>query len=282
MDVEDLKIPWNSKSIVLISIAAIIAIYVFLQNNRIEVQHLDVEINHLPEGLEGLKIAHLSDVHIPKNASSIEKLVNILRKEDPDIIVLTGDILDGSASIDNPDFNELCKSLAGITDTYAVTGNHEARKNSTGEWAEALDKNSVKVVENKIEIYRKGNSKLAIMGLKDNCGYSYQYFDNIETVKAIPRILLAHRPELFHTYCSGSNKIRPDLVFSGHVHGGQFRIPFLNKGVLSPNPGFFPEYTSGLYASGNGVQMIVSRGLGNSIIPVRINNRPHLPIIHLK
>lgn len=98
----------------------------------------------------------------------------------------------------------------------------------------------------------------------------------------MPKILLAHRPEGFSTYSSDSFSIKPDLVFSGHAHGGQFRIPISNKGIVAPNQGFFPKYTSGLYASNNGVQMIVSRGLGNSIIPIRINNRPHLPIIELK
>jgi predicted MPP superfamily phosphohydrolase len=72
------------------------------------------------------------------------------------------------------------------------------------------------------------------------------------------------------------------LVFSGHAHGGQFRIPFLKKGIIAPNQGLFPKYTSGLYSSNNGIQVMVSRGLGNSIIPIRINNRPHLPIIRLK
>lgn len=93
-------------------------------------------------------------------------------------------------------------------------------------------------------------------------------------------ILLAHRPELFVSYSSTINSINPNIVFSGHAHGGQFRIPILNKGVIAPNQGLFPKYTSGVYTNNN-VKMIVSRGLGNSIIPIRINNRPHLPIIEL-
>lgn len=268
--------------IVFISIVLAFVVYVNLQNNWIEVEHMDVKIDNLPKELEGLKIAHISDVHIPKNASSIENLVSKLQKENPDLIVITGDIIDESADIDDPQLSELCRSLANIADTYAVTGNHEVWNNNIEKWKTILYENNVKVVEHIIGIYYKGNTKLAIMGLKDNRSYSYEYFSGIETVKDTPKILLAHRPELFYAYCADYFGGKPDLVFSGHAHGGQFRIPFLNKGIVAPNQGFFPKYTSGLYISDNGVQMIVSRGLGNSIIPIRINNRPHLPIIHLK
>jgi hypothetical protein len=282
LDVEELKKLLKNRIIIFTGILVVAATYVYSQNNRIEAEHINIKTDKLPKELEGLKIAHVSDVHIPRKGPGIKNLLKILNKENPDIIVLTGDILDRSGDLDNPYFSELCKGLADITDTYAVTGNHEVRKNSAGKWAEALDRYNVKVVENRIEIYRKGNSMVAVMGLKDNCGYSPEYFENIETVKDTPKILLAHRPELFDTYYSDSHDIKPDLVFSGHAHGGQFRIPFINKGIAAPNQGFFPEYTSGLYTSDNGVQMIVSRGLGNSIIPVRINNRPHLPIIYLR
>ncbi|SHH87064.1 hypothetical protein [Clostridium grantii] len=94
----------------------------------------------------------------------------------------------------------------------------------------------------------------------------------------MPVILLAHRPELFESYSSSDNSISPTIVFSGHAHGGQFRIPFMSKGIIAPNQGLFPEYTSGLYKLNN-TNMIVSRGLGNSIIHVRTNNSTDLPII---
>ena len=89
-------------------------------------------------------------------------------------------------------------------------------------------------------------------------------------------ILLSHRPESFRLYvhCGA------DLVFSGHAHGGQVRIPFVG-GLVAPHQGFFPEYDSGLYREG-GTSMLVSRGLGNSIIPLRINNRPEIIVAILK
>ena len=88
-------------------------------------------------------------------------------------------------------------------------------------------------------------------------------------------ILLSHRPEYFRTYVSESI----DLVLSGHAHGGQFRLPFIG-GLIAPGQGIFPKYDAGAYSE-NRTTMIVSRGIGNSIIPVRFNNRPEVVIVHL-
>lgn len=68
-----------------------------------------------------------------------------------------------------------------------------------------------------------------------------------------------------------------DLVLSGHAHGGQFRLPFIGR-MFAPNQGIFPKYDAGLYTKGN-TNMVVSRGLGNSIIPIRFNNRPEIVVI---
>jgi predicted MPP superfamily phosphohydrolase len=89
-------------------------------------------------------------------------------------------------------------------------------------------------------------------------------------------VLLSHRPELFDVYVQNG----VDLVLSGHAHGGQFRVPFLG-GLVAPNQGLFPQYDGGVYKSGK-TTMIVSRGIGNSAFPFRINNRPELVIVELK
>ena len=88
-------------------------------------------------------------------------------------------------------------------------------------------------------------------------------------------ILLSHSPELIEEYSNHSI----NLVLSGHAHGGQFRLPYIG-GIIAPDQGLFPKYTAGKYVVGK-TQMIVSRGLGNSIIPIRINNRPELVVIEL-
>ena len=88
-------------------------------------------------------------------------------------------------------------------------------------------------------------------------------------------VLLAHRPELFETYVDAG----VDLVFSGHTHGGQFALPLIG-GLVAPNQGLFPKYDAGLFSEGS-TNMIVSRGVGNSIIPIRFNNRPEIVLVTL-
>ena len=260
---------------VIIFFTLVMIVYCFAENNWIEVEHIKIEMNNLPKELNGLKIAHISDVHLSKNVSNIDNIVNKLKQEKPDIIVMTGDIIDQSADLKTCGLDQLCKGLSEITKTYAVTGNHELWNKHVDEWTNTLTENDIKVIDNKIEMYTKNNKSIAIVGLMD--GNEYKPVN----INDIPMILLSHRPELFvSSYSSDLNSINPNIVFSGHAHGGQFRIPIIDKGVIAPNQGLFPKYTSGLYTNNN-VKMIVSRGLGNSIIPIRINNRPHLPIIEL-
>ena len=72
-----------------------------------------------------------------------------------------------------------------------------------------------------------------------------------------------------------------DLIFTGHAHGGQFRIPLIGGGLVAPDQGLFPEFTSGLHIRGSSI-MFISRGLGNSIVPIRIFNRPEIIAVTLK
>lgn len=260
---------------VIIFFTLVMIVYCFVENNWIEVEHIKIEMNNLPKELNGLKIAHISDVHLSKNNSNIDNIVNNVKQEKPDIIVMTGDIIDQSADLKTCGLDKLCRGLSEITKTYAVTGNQELWNKHVDEWTNTLTENDIKVIDNKIEMYTKNNKSIAIVGLMD--GNEYKPVN----INDIPMILLSHRPELFvSSYSSDLNSINPNIVFSGHAHGGQFRIPIIDKGVIAPNQSLFPKYTSGLYTNNN-VKMIVSRGLGNSIIPIRINNRPHLPIIEL-
>lgn len=266
-----------------LSLILAVFIYCYAQNNWIKVENIQVEINHLPKELNGIKIAHISDIHLPKNAANINAIVDKVKKQNPDLIVMTGDIIDESANITTCGLDRLCNGLSEIAQTYAVTGNHEFWNGNgiVDKWTRILTDNNITVIDNKIEIYTTKGEHIALIGLSDEEIFNSELIKRLESINNLPVILLAHRPELFSSYYSQTTNNKPDLIFSGHAHGGQFRIPFVNKGIVSPNQGLFPEYTSGLYISDNNEKMIVSRGLGNSIIPIRLNNRPHLPIIEL-
>ncbi|SHJ81138.1 hypothetical protein SAMN05444401_3943 [Clostridium amylolyticum] len=89
-------------------------------------------------------------------------------------------------------------------------------------------------------------------------------------------LLLSHRPEQIETYA----QCGIDLVFSGHAHGGQMRIPFTGQGGFAPNQGKFPKYTSGIHMLGD-TALVISRGLGNSSFPFRVFNRPEIVLVEL-
>jgi predicted MPP superfamily phosphohydrolase len=258
----------------------IVIIYFYIQNNWIEVENIKVEIDNLPEELNGIKIAQISDLHLPNNASTIDNIINEVKKQKPDIVILTGDVIDDDADLSTCGLNRLCEGLSQIK-TYAVSGNHEHRNKSFIQWFKMLERNNIKVIDNKIEILNIREKDIAILGVEDGLKYSNELYNNINDIKEIPAILLTHRPGSFDHIGLKEDAFIPDIVFCGHIHGGQFRIPFINRGILSPEVSFFPPYTSGVYFLDSNSVIIISRGLGNSVIPVRINNRPHLPIVKL-
>lgn len=268
--------------LVLLICIPIVVFYCIIQNNWIYIDRINVTLNSLPDKLDGLKIAHISDVHLPKNASSIENILKKVKNENPDIVVMTGDIIDASADIKTCGLDKLGYGLSQIAPTYVVTGNHEFVNGNVDTWKDILINSNVSVIDNSLKIFNKNNESIAIIGLEDGISYDPKLFPKIKTLEDMPIILLAHRPELVDSYFSEEFSITPNLAFSGHAHGGQFRIPFLDKGLIAPGQGLFPTLTSGVYNFDNDRKLIVSRGLGNSIIPIRINNRPHIPIITLR
>ncbi|MBC7088138.1 MAG: metallophosphoesterase [Tissierellales bacterium] len=260
----------------------LIGIYLFAQNKWVDVDKIKIQVESLPSSLDGFKIVHVSDLHIPHNEIEIEKLIDILKIEKPDIIALTGDIISSGSNLDYSNLEILLEELPKITKVYAVLGNHESRNDYLDEYKEMLKKSNIILLEDEYEISSKDGYSIGIIGLRDNSIYKKENIEDIEKIKDMPIIMLAHRPEKIDEYFSERNSVKPTLVLSGHAHGGQFRIPFLKRGLIAPNQGFFPKYTSGIYKAENGGVMVVSRGLGRSVIPFRINNRIHLPVIELK
>ena len=260
--------------LVLILLAALIGWSAADQRN-IDVSRFTV--SGAPEAFSGFKIAQISDLHNAEFGADNQKLIEILERETPDAIVLTGDLVDGwRTNVDSA--ASFARRCAAIADCYFVTGNHEAKIGDDYAALEtALSDAGVTVLRNASVRIRSGIESIRLIGVDDP---SFGGEANLDaTLEALSSddftILLAHRPEEIDEYA----KWGIDLVLSGHVHGGQIRIPGIG-GVYAPGQGFFPRYTSGEYAVG-GTTMIVSRGLGNSVLPLRVNDRPEVVIVTL-
>jgi predicted MPP superfamily phosphohydrolase len=256
-------------------------------NFKIDVTEYAIESVDLPKNFDGFKIVHLSDLHNTEFGNDNEKLLKIIKEQKPDAVFVTGDTIDGFyTNIRIP--IELFKEILKICDVYFVVGNHESRVNINiyTEFIDTLTEIGVIVLKDSCALIEKGEEKIQVIGLNDASEYKADYNSDYtvkitETINNLDdesffSILLSHHPELFPEY----KNTDIDLVFSGHAHGGQFRLPFIG-GIIAPEQGLFPEFDAGVFNENN-TTMIVSRGLGNSIIPVRINNSPEVVVVALK
>ena len=267
--------------LVLICIAA----WTIWENTALEVNEYGIQSDPIPEAFNGFRIAQVSDLHNAEFGEGNKDLISLLSQTDPDIIVLTGDLID-SHRTDIEIALDFAGKAAQIAPVYYVSGNHEARVPVYEELKMGLTDAGVTVLENqKVQITRDGES-ITLMGIQDPSFRTDYLFGDAESVsrQAISElqnesdgftVLLSHRPELFDVYVDTGI----DLVFSGHAHGGQFRLPFIG-GLVAPNQGFFPKYDAGQFAEEN-TTMLVSRGVGNSIIPIRFDNRPEIILVTL-
>ena len=239
----------------------------------------------LPPDFEGFKIAQISDLHNASLGQNNKKVLALLRQGDPDIIAITGDLID-SRNTNIERALSFVEEALKIAPCYYVPGNHEARVSSYNILREGLIRMGVTVLDNKGILLESGSSSIFLAGVNDPA-FETDYLGGDSAgvlTRNLPQppqedsytILLSHRPELFSSYVEADM----DLVLTGHAHGGQFRLPFLG-GLFAPNQGLFPKYTEGVYSEGS-TDMVVSRGLGNSLFPLRINNRPEVVMITLR
>lgn len=276
----------KKKAIIIILIMVVLlCYYLYFQNTELQVSSYDIVDSRIPKEFNEYKIVQVSDFHNTQSNKLTDDLVKEIKIQNPDIIVITGDLID-SRKTEIDVAISFIKKIKNIAPIYFVNGNHEARISKYSTLKEMLENEMVIVLENKTEVLEIDGAKINLIGINDpNTSYHPYALDSKKIKNELTdtnydknnySILLSHRPELFNTYVD--NEL--DLVLTGHAHGGQVRIPFIG-GLVSPNQGLFPKYTSGKFKEDN-TNMIVSRGIGNSIIPFRVNNRPELVIVQLK
>lgn len=267
-----------SKKAMVICLIIMAAIMLYKGNTSIGVTRITVSDEKIPDSFKGFRILHISDFHNAKFGEGQKKILDMIKSESPDMIAITGDLVDSRRT----DIDTAMELIDGITElgipVYYVTGNHEARIDDYDELEKRLTESGVRLLRNEKETIEINGESITIAGA-DDPAFGLTGKDFSDMLKGLAdenyTILLSHRPELFDLYCEAGT----DLVLSGHAHGGQVRIPFVG-GLVAPNQGLFPEYTEGLYEK-DGIKMIVSRGLGNSIIPLRVNDPPELVLITL-
>ena len=256
--------------------------YNIIQNQHFEVNEITIECETLPEDFIGYKIVHISDLHNAEFGKNNEDLLSSIKEQSPDIIVVTGDIVD-SRRTDVQIARDFVNNASKVAPVYYVTGNHEARVKVEDEIDNVTLNENVIVLHNEDVIIEKGESVIQLIGVddpdykavKDSTEYMNNRLEKYCSNEYF-KILLSHRSEFFETYVENEMNV----IFSGHAHGGQVRLPFIG-GVIAPHQGLLPTYDAGLFYATNDATMVVSRGLGDSILPLRINNPPELIVVTL-
>lgn len=255
-------------------------------NTALMTNAVAISSSRIPAAFSGFRIAQVSDLHNAEFGKNNAELLKLLSESRPDIIVITGDLIDANHT-DVGIALGFAQESVRIAPAYYVTGNHEAAGPQYDTLKAGLEEEGVIVLEDEAISLERGGETISLIGLADpDFTVKGEMFGeapvmvsaklkNLNDGEGKYTIMLSHRSELFETYVNCGI----DLVFAGHAHGGQFRLPFIG-GVIAPNQGLFPKYDAGLYTDG-GTNMVVSRGIGNSIIPLRFNNRPEIVLVEL-
>ncbi|MBR2732043.1 MAG: metallophosphoesterase [Clostridia bacterium] len=260
-------------------------LYCYFENTSPTVSSFTVKSEKLGRSFDGFRICQISDFHNTHSSSLRAALTEQIARFSPDLIAVTGDLVDCRRT-DVDSAVRFVADLVSLAPVYYVTGNHEARIIEYRQLRSELEALGVHVLENEAVTLRRGGAGLQIIGIHDpRIAHEPSIPDaeiaqrELAAVGVDPdcfSLLLFHRPDLLELYADAGIT----LALTGHAHGGQIRLPFIG-GLLAPQQGWFPRWTNGLHRQGT-ASMIVSRGIGNSLFPFRINNRPELVCVTLE
>lgn len=270
-------------------VLGLFCIYLYNQNTNLKETVYDIKVSK-DFDVKKYKIAQISDFHNTNSVRLKRKIIEALKNNKPDIIVITGDLID-SRRTRILKATKFLEDLTAIAPTYYVLGNHESRKDNVQKITKTFANTGVKILRNETV---KLQDNLELVGL-DDINFSIpedeqktladaqtvlkqtlkQNLESVVTQNDTYKILITHRPEFLTEY----SECNMNLVFTGHAHGGQIRLPFIG-GMFAPGQGVFPKYTKGMYSNNNTI-MIVSCGIGNSKFPFRFNNRPEIVFVNI-
>ncbi len=271
-----MKIQWK-RIAVWGAVLVIFALFCLWQNLWLTVTCHDFTHKDIPETFDRCRIVQISDLHNATFGHGNSRLLGKMEDLDPDYIVITGDVVDSNHT-DIDTAVAFVEDACVLAPVYYVTGNHEVLLHSeerTRLFNGIRSVGAVILEDEAVTLEREGEC-ITLMGLCDEGlggGNLRQLAGTLDSTQF--QLLLAHEPQYFDDYSEAG----VDLVLSGHAHGGQFRFPFIG-GVYAPDQGLFPELAEGIHTRGS-TSMIVSRGLGNSVFPLRLFNFPEIICIEL-
>ena len=237
------------------------------KGHSIQVEPVPLTCPGLPAAFHLARVAVVADLHLPDGLTSIERLARCIALQKPDAIFMAGDMTNSYADFDAEGLRQLTAALTAIAPCFAVPGNHEWRLDREPAFGKILTACGVHYLCDSYADWEHNGGVLRLFGMGRKRPKPLE-------VTGQPSIVLAHRPEYMPYYKEASW----DIVVCGHAHGGHARVG--KASLFAPDQGFFPKYTHGIYEEG-ATRMVVSRGLGNSSIPWRVNNPPHLPLLIL-
>jgi len=263
--------------IIILILFTVAAFYNGLTINNYEISTNKFETN------ESVRIVLISDLHSHIYDENQNELITKVKDQNPDIILLAGDIADDNVPIEGTKL--LLNGIKDIAPVFYVSGNHEYWSGDIKNIKDTIRTYGVIILEDEYSEIIVNGVPIIIAGLDDPEWTMYESKNSSSSMnesfkdlkgKNQYKILIAHRPEQIELY-----KQYPfDLVVSGHAHGGQVRIPFVLNGLIAPNQGWFPEYAGGMYQHDTLIH-IVSRGLSNNYDVPRVFNPPEIVVIDI-
>lgn len=257
--------------VIVCSVVAVLVIYLIIVNNILRKNKIEVSSPKVPESFDGYRIIFLSDLHdCSLEGFALKRLLSKVKKASPDVIFLGGDMHEKEKKDDV--YFRLLKNLKETAPLYFVEGNHELLLRKRSDFSRYMTEFNKYVfnLNGQTELVKNGE-KIKLYG----CGYSEYEKDGISFDKRYFSVFLYHSPFVFDDF-----NFPPDLMVSGHVHGGIIELPFLGA-VFSPGNGrgfferfkpefFFPKYYKNSYRREDSV-LVVGRGIGNfKYCPLRI------------
>jgi len=267
-------------------LAVILIIVIGYYNRHLVVTNYKISDPRWSAELNGWRLVQLADLHNQAtDGPGNNKIINAVQKLQPNIIVITGDLFDGDKT-NIPNNLRLVKDLSSIAPVYIVLGNHEFANDDYIKLVQLVEEAGAQVIRNEVITINDKGIPITIIGLDDPAAwgwplsYKTQTQLTAQTLNKImtspdfnstsPRLILAHRPELWPQYLLAN----PLIILSGHTHGGQIRLPLIGA-IYVPNQPLLAQYDEGIFAIANSY-LIINRGLGNSFINCRFNNYPEI------